>query len=119
MQDTVELDGDNKTSLYYNCKVKKADLLSDPYWFSYNKKDSILETSIGTPLLEGSRFLGIVGFDISLEAFQTMVDSIRPIKGARSFVLSSNGSVIAANDSKLRGKKLQMLRCKRLEASFL
>ena len=107
MQDTVELDGDNKTSLYYNCKVKKADLLSDPYWFSYNKKDSILETSIGTPLLEGSRFLGIVGFDISLEAFQTMVDSIRPIKGARSFVLSSNGSVIAANDSKLRGKKLQ------------
>jgi FOG: GAF domain len=106
-QDTVELNGDNKTSLYYGVKVKKTALLTNPYWFSYNKKDSILETSVGTPMLAGSRFIGLAGFDISLESFQTMIDSIKPIKGAKSFILSADGSVIAANDSKLRGKKLQ------------
>lgn len=107
MQDTLDLKGDNKESLYYKLKVKKSDFITEPYWFSYNKKDSILETSIGSPLLADSRFIGLTGFDISLESFQQMVNNIRPIKGAKTFVLSANAAVVAANDTKLRGKKLQ------------
>lgn len=107
MQDTVNINGDDKASLYYKVKMSKIDLLSDPYWFSYNKKDSILETSIGSSLIANNQFQGCVGFDISLEAFQVMVDSKRPIKNASSFILSADGSVIAANNTKLRGKKMQ------------
>jgi methyl-accepting chemotaxis protein len=118
MQDTLNLKGDDKTSIYYNVKVKKTNLLTNPYWYSYNKKDSILETSIGTPMLANSRFIGLAGFDISLESFQTMIASIKPMKGAKSFILSADGSVIAANDSKLRGKKLQDIYSEASEANL-
>lgn len=108
-QDTLDTNGDVVTASYYKAKVSKLNILTDPYWFSYNKKDSVLEASIGSPMVINNRFEGLIGVDIALDAFQTMVDSIRPMKGAKSFVLSADGSVIAANDLSLRGKKLQVL----------
>lgn len=105
-QDTLDLKGDTKGSMYYSVKVNKTDILSDPYWYSYNKKDSILETSVGSPLVFNGKFQGLVGYDLSLDGFQAMVEGFKPMKGAKSFILSADGSVIASTIGSIKSKKL-------------
>ena len=108
-RDSLELDKDNTESLYYKSKIEKSDMLTDPYWYSYNKKDSVLESSIASPILKGESYRGLVGFDVSLESFQRMIKSIDPANGAQSFLISANGSIIAASEADYRGKQLAIV----------
>lgn len=105
-QDTLDLKGDNIGSLYHTSKVNKIAVVSDPYWFSYTGKDSLLETSIGSPIIIRGEFAGLLGFDLSLKYFQRTLNEYKSIKGAKTFLISSNGSVVADKDSSARGHKI-------------
>lgn len=108
-QDTLDLAKENTNGTYYQSKATKRSIVTDPYWFSYNKKDSVLETSVGSPIIIGGKFCGLTGYDLSLDYFQKIVSKIQVMNGAQTFLLSQNGSIIAGSDSTLRGTNIDVI----------
>ena len=107
IQDTLDLVKNKRAELYAGFKASKKNILMDPYWYSYNKRDSIFETSIGSPVLIDNKFQALVGYDVELESMQGIVAKIKTLNKAKSFILSGNGSVVAATENSLRGKNLK------------
>ncbi|MCD4769259.1 MAG: response regulator [Bacteroidales bacterium] len=104
VRDTLNLDGDDTSSLYYSYKQSKKNDITNPYWYNYEDNNDILMASIIIPTLnnEGS-FCGIVGSDIVMERFCLMIDKIQPFNGY-AFLLSNDGTIIAHPDRSLIGK---------------
>ena len=59
-------------------KRRKANLLMDPYLYSYTASDTdlILMTSVVKPILRDGEFLGAIGIDISLDTLQAINQSV-------------------------------------------
>ncbi|MBN1250865.1 MAG: GAF domain-containing protein [Bacteroidales bacterium] len=107
--DTVETDGDNLGSLYYKQKITGDDLLTDPYYYVYSKTenaDSILETSIATPIIKNGEFIGISGIDITLNRFQNIIEQIKPFKDSYAFLISNNGVIVSYPNEEHNGDSL-------------
>jgi len=107
--DTVEIDGDNIGSPYYQSKITKNDVLLDPYYYIYSPQDggdSILETSIAKPLIINGEFAGVIGIDITLDRFQQIIDEIRPFEKAYALLLSNNGTIISSPNKAYHGDSL-------------
>jgi methyl-accepting chemotaxis protein len=94
------MEADDRTSLYYQAKSQKIELLTDAYRDSYSGKaeDSILMASIVVPIVYENTFAGLAGVDISLERFQDMIGDIRPFPESFSFLVSNSGIFIAHPD---------------------
>lgn len=105
-QDTVNLDGDNTSGLYYKVKTLKAENVINPYWYSYTHQqaDNILETTLSVPILRNNEFVGLAGIDLGLDFYKTLVDKIKPVKGSYGFLLANDGSFIAHPDKNKIGK---------------
>lgn len=98
--DTIELQGDNMRSLYYKSKQSKLDILIDPYYFKYsrdNTLDSILVTSIATPIIVNKEFAGMVGVDISINRYEYLIKEFQSYNMGNIFLLSNKGRIISSN----------------------
>lgn len=106
--DTVDTDGDKEQGLYYQIKVNKVSMITEPYWYSYMGKsdDAVLETSICVPVLQSTRFTGLMGIDLKLDRFAPLVKSINPYPNSYAFFVSNNGFFIYHPDSKVVGTNL-------------
>ncbi len=102
----IDLKGDNIEGLYYFSKVNKKEIISNPYFFTYtgSSQDSILETSIGAPIVLNDKFYGLTGVDLSLDEFNRLVDTISPFAGAQSILFSNNAQIVAFRLEKYIGK---------------
>ncbi|MCF6240987.1 MAG: GAF domain-containing protein [Bacteroidales bacterium] len=107
--DTVETEGDAIGSMYYQLKMSKKDLLTNPYFYVYSPKeggDSILETSIAVPILKDGEFAGLSGIDITLNRFQKLTDQIRPFENSYAILIANNGTIISFPDEKFAGDSI-------------
>jgi methyl-accepting chemotaxis protein len=105
-EEILDSEGDNKEGAYYKMKVSKEETVLNPYTFSYTNEDEILETSICIPILEDGEFIGLAGFDISLESYQDVVNEIEPIKGSKLYLLANNSTFVTHPDEENLGLPL-------------
>ncbi len=107
--DTPETTGHSYGSIYYKSKISRKDLLVDPYYYVYNKEkgDSILEASLGVPILEKDKFIGLIGIDVTLDWFDNLTEKIKPFDNSYSFMISNNGMIISHPNKKNIGKFYQ------------
>lgn len=103
----LDLEGDDNTSQYYRIKLSQESGATNPYAYSYNKLDSILEISIWKPLLVGERFLGVVGVDVSLERYEGILAKLTPYDQSYVMLIANNGSVIASGRGKQVGENIE------------
>ncbi len=61
-------------------------------------------STISVPIRENGKFIGIVGIDFVLSAFQKMVDGIKPMESGYAFIASNKGYCVAHPDSNVVGK---------------
>ncbi len=110
--DTVETEGDAIGSMYYQQKMSKTDLLTNPYFYVYSPKeggDSILETSIAAPILKDGDFAGLAGIDITLDRFQKLTDGIRPFENSYAILIANNSTVISYPEGKFAGDSINKI----------
>jgi len=94
---------------YYQLPKKtKRALILDPYFYSYtkNKDNEVLETSIVSPIMEGSKFLGVIGADIQLNQFQEIINNIKPFENSIAFLVANNGVYVANPSPEFVGKSI-------------
>jgi len=98
--DTLNIDDPGIGSLYYMFKISKIDDVTDIYKDSYSgkKHDEKLMTSIGTPILMGNKFLGLIACDIALERFDKIISEIKPNPESHTFLISHTGRIVANSE---------------------
>ncbi len=102
--------GPSKTSVFYNnAKAQKAEIFTDPYYFSYTGEEhnKMLESSVGAPIMVNEKFIGLAGVDVILDRFQGIIEKIKPYEGSEAFLIAGDGTYVAAHRKDLIGKKLQ------------
>ncbi len=105
-RDSLNLDGDDKASTYYNVKVNPGERITDPYDYSStgSSQDAILVTSVLTPLIVDNEFAGMLGLDVPLARFQKITDKIKPFKDSYAFLIANNGTMVAHPKESAVGK---------------
>ncbi|MGI6478551.1 MAG: GAF domain-containing protein [Salinivirgaceae bacterium] len=101
--DSINFEGDDTASMYYNIKITNKEFITEPYFYKLGD-NLVLMASIGVPLNINNEFAGIVGVDIALENFVGMIDSIKPFDGSEAFLVSDRSTIIAHPDKSLLGK---------------
>ena len=97
--DYVFLDkkGEDSSGMYHYIHENNVKLLVEPYKTALGKSEKeILMTSICIPVNNKSgEFIGLAGFDFSLEHLQKTVINFQNIKGSNAFLLSNSGIYLA------------------------
>ncbi len=104
--DTVKINDKNFNNFYHNSKQSNLDLLTNPYYYTFNKTNyinSILKISIATPIIINDEFAGQVGIDISPDKFEDLIKSLHLFNRSELYLLSSENEIISS--SKLNSKK--------------
>eukprot|EP01156_Anaeramoeba_ignava_P001415 Anaeramoba_ignava/a1402_11.p1 GENE.a1402_11~~a1402_11.p1 ORF type:complete len:928 (-),score=94.81 a1402_11:635-3418(-) len=106
--DSLDLYGDDTTSLYYRYKSSKKEGITEPYYDSFSGSDTqILMTSIITPVLKGEEFVGMVGADISLQQMTALIDSMVTDIDGHAYMMSNKGTLVAHPNPEYLGKKVK------------
>lgn len=108
--DSCDVNGENPEGLYGQIHINKKSLVSDPYFEDYvgTYETAILEASICAPMLnEHGEFVGLCGFDVSLDSFQKMFSSLFTDNQIHAILYSADGHVVASTVDEERGKALK------------
>lgn len=106
----------NTEDFYSTPKLTKKDFISEPYRWKYNQGGKeYFEVTISVPVLVDGAFVGIVGFDITLDAMQHLVDNIKGFDNSYAYLVSSKGALVVHPIKELIGKKLSDVDAERTE----
>lgn len=104
-RELANLDADPAGGLYHKIKYSDniVETLSEPYWYEdYNyadvTADSLLGVSPSCAIIVDGEFSGVIGTDMTLEAFQSMSE-IEFFDRGYAFLLSHEGVIIAHQNS--------------------
>ncbi len=87
---------DHNEDYYTIPKKSRSELLIDPFYYKYHGHPYIFfETSIVIPIIENSKFLGVVGVDLNLENLSNDINKIKLYKSGYLSVISNNGLIIS------------------------
>ncbi|WP_289054768.1 methyl-accepting chemotaxis protein [Carboxylicivirga marina] len=97
-----------QASPYHKVGRSKQEFITEPYWYQYGNEaqEKVLETTMLIPMTDNKRFIGVVGIDMSLEAFTDYVAHIKPFEQSEAFLLSKEGIIIGHEDELLLGKAI-------------
>lgn len=84
--------------------TKKTKMV-EPYYYSYNGKDSILMTSIVAPIIVWDEFLGVVGIDLSIHDLKKQLVLNPDGKDEKNYLISESGNYLYSRDTKLTGQR--------------
>lgn len=84
--------------------TKKTKMV-EPYFYSYNGKDSILMTSIVAPIIVWDEFLGVVGIDLSIHDLKKQLVLNPDGKDEKNYLISESGNYLYSRDTKLTGQR--------------
>ena len=88
---------------YYLIPKKTGEeVILDPYVYPVAGKD-VLMTSLMVPIKYESKFVGVVGIDLTLTSLSDLVSQIKPFDNGYAFLVSNNGSIAAHPKSGLVG----------------
>ncbi len=101
--DTLNLEGDDPNSLYYNLKISNRPLMMPLYIGNYtgNRADSIKMTTAIVPLQKHGKFLGVVGLDINLDFLHQLTEKIKPSPESKTFIISPEGNFATFSGAEL------------------
>ncbi|MCF8229686.1 MAG: GAF domain-containing protein [Bacteroidales bacterium] len=115
-EEVLETNVEQVSGIYYDIKAKPAETITEPYFYSYTGEEDkqILEASVAVPIMDNGEFAGLVGADIELERFHSIISKIKPFENAYAFLVSNQGSIVShpkqdlinmpVSDSELGGK---------------
>ncbi len=96
------------SSVYYDIVESQSETIVEPYWYQYGDAESekILETTISIPMQHNGIGVGVVGIDMSLDAFPAYVANIKPFDESEAYLLSAKGAIIGHVDEDRLGKPI-------------
>ncbi len=97
------LEGD--PPVYATIKSAGRESIVEPYLSSLQKGG--LMTSLTSPMYLGGRFIGLVGIDLFLGRFQTLICEIKPYPESNAFLISNSGTYIAHPDTLIFSKNIE------------
>jgi methyl-accepting chemotaxis protein len=97
------LDGD--PPVYATLKAAGKEAIVEPYLSAL--QTSGLMTSLTSPMYIQGKYIGLIGIDLFLGRFQTLVCDIKPYEEGEAFLLSYHGTFIAHPDTAIFAKKIQ------------
>jgi methyl-accepting chemotaxis protein len=68
--------------------------LMEPYLYSYDEQEEILETSVIIPIIVNAQFKGVVGIDISLQHLQELSAGVNTFNGSYTMMYTQKGTVV-------------------------
>jgi methyl-accepting chemotaxis protein len=99
--------GDQVTGVYYLLpKISGQPALLEPFEYEVGGKMTLM-TSICVPIRAEGKFAGVMGFDLSLQAIQEIVQTRKPFADAVTAVFSNEGMTIAHFDESRIGKNMR------------
>ncbi len=108
MDESIETDAEAifAGSYYQIPKKTRKPYIMEPYYYAYkgSSEGEVLETSLVYPIISGGKFMGVLGADIQLEHFQSIVDQVKPNSQSISFLLSNEGIYITNPSPEFVGK---------------
>jgi len=105
VRDTVDMTNEDIETVFYKTRAAKEEDIWDPYYDLHNKElENIMMTSLCAPIVNDGNYEGMVGVDISLEDFKKIIVDITPFEETKSYILSSNKTIIAHTDLSFVGK---------------
>jgi len=104
--DSADIGKITKLTEYHRIKEIKKESLSEPYWSIVNRKDSLYETTLSTPIFVDEKFAGVVGIDFSLNTLQEFTNSIAPFEQTFAFLITNKGTLVTFNEKNMFGKNL-------------
>ncbi|WP_291855818.1 methyl-accepting chemotaxis protein [Marinilabilia sp.] len=109
LRDTLDLAGEAKEGLYHQIHEANMETITSPYYEDYEGtySDSILATSICVPLNREGIFTGLVGIDLDLSFFQSLIEEYNGDNEEQIVLFSSDGRIIASSDKALQGSFLK------------
>lgn len=96
-------DPNNTRAWYMIPRDTKKAILTEPY--TTDVVDEVMAT-VSVPILKNNRFIGVVGIDFVLGAFEKMVEDIKPYETGYAFIASNKGYCVAHPDKDLVGKNI-------------
>jgi methyl-accepting chemotaxis protein len=81
---------------YLLAKKSGHETVMEPYFYSYtgDKKDEQFITSIVIPIMIDGSFQGVLGIDIAISTFESIMKDIQPIPGAFGMLISNTGALL-------------------------
>ena len=81
------------TDEYYTVPMTTGkEMLVNPY---YDDEVAKQMATVAVPILKDGRVLGVVGIDITLDYFQSLIDEIKPFETGYGFLVGNDGTVVA------------------------
>ncbi|OBQ46160.1 methyl-accepting chemotaxis protein [Halodesulfovibrio spirochaetisodalis] len=102
-EDLTQHNPETTRSWYMEPRDKRSVVITEPYFAPVAKK---YMTTICVPLFESGTFLGMVGIDVTLSAFNEMVRGIKPMGTGRAAIMSTSGYVVAHPNKDFVGKNI-------------
>ncbi|MCX6224505.1 MAG: ATP-binding protein, partial [Bacteroidia bacterium] len=95
---------------YSEIKKNKEETLIDPYWYKFKKSnsdnDSILEATIGVPVIFDGKVIGLGGIDFKLGQFDSLIRPRDKDSNYKTILISTDGTIIASSDKLNTGVKI-------------
>jgi len=109
--DSLELDGNDETGLYYKIKLLRREVITDPYFDTFEAIDGDdskkLVLSVTCPLLRQGRFVGLTGIDLTIQNIETIMSGFKPFDDGYSVLFSNDGSVVSHPNDVFIGKSIK------------
>ncbi|WP_031481266.1 methyl-accepting chemotaxis protein [Maridesulfovibrio frigidus] len=102
-EDLIQYKPATTRAWYMGPRDSGGPILTEPYYTEVAKTNM---ATISVPIIKNGNFIGIVGIDFVLEAFQKMVGNIHPMDTGYAFLASNKGYCVAHPDKQLVGKNI-------------
>ena len=109
LRDTLDMNGEAPNGLYHKIRISNEEALTNPYYEDYegSYSDSILACSICVPIEKQNQFQGLMGIDLDLSFFESLIDEVETTNDAKIVLFSNDGRIIASSPKALQGTFLQ------------
>ncbi len=97
------LNGDPVT--YENMKKAANEIVVEPYTSELQRGQMM--TTLSSPFIENGKFIGLLGADLILTRFQSLVNDIKPYPNSFAMLLSNQGVFLAHPDTAIYKKKIE------------
>lgn len=104
---------------YFKTKKELTHVIHEPY-IHRTKAQNIIKLPISAPILFGTRFLGVIGIDCSINNIQTQLNSTKLNEHTQILVITQKGKIVAAsNKNLLAGKSIDKVFDKNSDEMYL
>lgn len=103
VEDLIQYKPATTRAWYMGPRDTRSPILTEPYYTEVAKTNM---ATVSVPIIKNGNFIGIVGIDFVLSAFQHMVDGIKPMDTGYAFLASNKGYCVAHPEKDLVGKNI-------------